>query len=140
MNDKQNYTNFEGQELYGVILEKVTNAALLMLAVTFSLYLFGVMDPFIPTAELPNYWMLSLTDFMAASGAPTGWGWVNHLDKGDYINIAGIALLSGVSGMCYLVILLNGRLKKNGLMKVMLIAELFLITLAASNILSVGGH
>ncbi len=37
--------------------------------------------------------------------APTGWHWAALVGKGDYLNFVGIAMLSGLTILCYLVIL-----------------------------------
>lgn len=140
MNDKKHYDNLPYQETYGNLLHLFTNVSLAILTVTFVLYLFGILEPVIPTEELPNYWKLSLDEFMKVSGAPTGWSWTGYLNKGDYVNFIGIAVMAGATGVCYLVVLFKALADKRMLFVSFLVIELALITLAASNILSSGGH
>ena len=71
------------------------------LLVTFAAYLFGALEPLVPTAELARLWSLPVDQYVAATGAPTGWGWLPMLGKGDYLNFIGIALLATVSIACY---------------------------------------
>ena len=44
-------------------------------------------------------------EFNQAFNVPTGWGWTSLVAKGDYLNFVGIAMLGGLSILCYLVIL-----------------------------------
>jgi hypothetical protein len=75
--------------------------AFALLVATFALYLLGVLDPLVPTQELVRVWSLPVDRYVAATGAPTGWGWVAVLGKGDYLNFIGIALLATITLICY---------------------------------------
>ena len=75
--------------------------AFVILLVTFAAYLLGALDPLVPTAELARLWSLPVDQYVAASGAPIGWGWLRLLGKGDYLNFIGIALLATVTIVCY---------------------------------------
>jgi hypothetical protein len=72
-----------------------------VLVATFGAYLLGVLSPLVPTAELARLWRLPVDQYVAASGAPTGWGWLKMLGKGDYLNFIGIALLAAITIVCY---------------------------------------
>lgn len=75
--------------------------AFAILLATFAAYLLGVLDPLVPTAELVRLWSLPVDRYVAATGTPTGWGWLKMLGKGDYLNFIGIALLGTVTIVCY---------------------------------------
>ncbi|MDE2259437.1 MAG: DUF1634 domain-containing protein, partial [Betaproteobacteria bacterium] len=48
----------------------------------------------VPLTQLPQLWKLSAADYAAATGLPAGWGWVLALNKGDFLSLLGIAILS----------------------------------------------
>ncbi len=79
-------------------------------------------------------------DFNVALNAPTGWNWVGLVGKGDYLNFVGIAMLSGLTILCYLVILPILFRKKDTAYAIIAIAEVLVLSLAASGLLKVGGH
>lgn len=75
--------------------------AFAILLATFLAYAFGVLEPLVPTHELVRLWSLPADRYVAATGAPTGWGWLPMLGRGDYVNFIGIALLGTVTIVCY---------------------------------------
>jgi membrane-associated PAP2 superfamily phosphatase len=87
--------------IYARWLGWCTRIALLVLAGSFLFYVFGA-QPLVPLEHLPALWRLPVDDFLAASGAPTGWGWVLRLGFGDYANMLGVAMLCLVTAVCYL--------------------------------------
>jgi hypothetical protein len=89
------------QHVYARWLDIGTRIAFVVLIVSFLTYLLGLLDPLVPLQELPRLWTLPADRYVAASGAPTGWGWLGFLGKGDYLNIAGVALLATVTIGCY---------------------------------------
>ena len=89
------------QELYARWLEIGVRIAFGLLVASFALYVFGVLEPLVPTAQLVRLWTLPVDRYVAATGAPTGWGWLNLLGKGDYLNFVGIALLATITILCY---------------------------------------
>lgn len=60
--------------------------------------------------------------------------------KGDYMNLLGIALLAGLSIICYLAILPILLKKKDFTYAVIAIIEVVVLALAASGILKAGEH
>ena len=91
--------------IYARWLACAARAGLAVLVLAFVAYAGGLMAPLVPLEDLPRLWVLPLDRYLAASGAPTGWAWVAVADKGDYANLAGIAVLGLVSVGCYLRLL-----------------------------------
>ena len=60
--------------------------------------------------------------------------------NGDYLNFIPIAILSGLTILCFLVILPILVKKKDTPYVVIAIAEVLVLALAASGLLKVGGH
>ena len=78
---------------------------LALLVITFFVYISGVLPTFVPIDDLPKYWTMRVHDFNHELHAPTGWGWTAFVGKGDYLNFIPIAILAGLTILCYLVIL-----------------------------------
>jgi hypothetical protein len=134
------------QVLYARILETGVYIGLTMLLVTFALYVFGVLEPAVPLRDLPTYWSMNVHDYLSTvnaehlhrAGPVTGWGWVFVLDKGDYLNFTGIALLSGVTVACYLGIVPMLLRKRDFAYAAIAVLESAILALAASGVLNVG--
>ena len=89
------------QQIYARWLTIGTRIGLAWLAVSFALYMLALLDPHVPHGELPRLWTLPVDQYVAASGAPTGWNWVTLLHRGDYLNFIGVALFAGISAIAY---------------------------------------
>jgi hypothetical protein len=72
-----------------------------VLAVTFALYVLGLVAPLVSPQELVRLWQLPVDRYVAATGAPTGSGWLRMLIKGDYLNLLGVAVFALVALACY---------------------------------------
>jgi hypothetical protein len=128
------------QLLYASILEKGMFFGLLILLITYIIYVTGVMKPYLPHAEVPQYWGLSVTDYLHKADIPAGWAWISMVGYGDFLNFVGIVILAGVSIICFLSIV--PTLWKNGdrVYAVLAVTEVIILTVAASGILGTGGH
>ena len=77
-------------------------------------------------------------DFLHREHGVTGWAWLAVLGKGDFVNFLGIAVLSGVTIICYIGIIPTLLRKKQTAYVIMAIAEVVILVLAASGILAAG--
>jgi len=93
----------EEQMAYASVLNVGMWLGLAIMVVTFFVYVSGVLPSFVPIDDLPKYW--TMHDFNVALNASTGWGWAPLIGQGDYLNFVGIAMLSGLTILCYAVIL-----------------------------------
>jgi hypothetical protein len=130
----------EEQVAYAKILNVGMSLGLVIIVVTFIIYMSGILASFIPPQEIPKYWTMSSKNFIHLLGAPTGWAWLAIVGKGDYLNFIGIALLAGLTIVCYLVMLPILMRKKDIPYVVIAIIEVAVLALAASGILKSGGH
>ena len=130
----------EEQIAYAKILNVVMFSGLAIMIVTFIIYMSGLLSSFISPQEIPKYWGMKSSNFIHMFHAPTGWAWVAMTNKGDYLNFVGIALLAGLTILCYLVILPILIRKKDTPYVVIAILEILVLALAASGILKSGGH
>ena len=99
MEEKQNVSLEATPEqiLYAKLLEKGMYIGLLILLITFGLYAFGVMDPYIPLNKISKYWTMNVNDYLHHANIKAGWAWVGMLKYGDFVNFIGIAILAGGS-------------------------------------------
>ncbi len=140
MTNVKNNKASEEQMAYAGVLNIGMWLGLAILVITFFIYLSGVLPSFVPIDDLPKYWTMRVHDYNVALNAPTGWGWAALVGKGDYLNFVGIAMLSGLTILCYLVILPILFRKKDTAYVVIAIVEVLVLSLAASGLLKVGGH
>jgi hypothetical protein len=136
----------EEQLLYAKILAWGTYTGLVILVVTFTLYILGTLTPSLPIQELPNYWTLSAHEYLEAVNQQflhrehlvTGWRWVAVLNRGDYLNFVGIAFLALVTIVCYASIVPTLLRKRDWIYSGIALMEILILVLAASGILKVG--
>ena len=129
----------EEQVTYADWLQWGTLVGFLALLAAFAVYLFGFAEPHVSHEQLPSLWSLPLAEYLQATQGPTGWSWVAMIGKGDYLNYVGIAILSGISLVCYLRVLPFFARSKEPVFVAIIVLEVLLIVLAASGVL-VAGH
>ena len=129
--------------------EQITYANLLFLAVwvsilimfiTYFIYVTGIMEPHVPIEVVQQYWNSSVGDYMHTTGAPHGWGWLRLLDTGDYLNFIGLATLALITILCYLILLPGYIRRKDRVYTLICVLEVLVLSLAASGILGASGH
>lgn len=138
----------EEQITYANILNKGMWFGLALLIITFIIYIAGVLPSHVPIEDLSKtppgsqvpYWSMRAHDFNQALNIPTGWGWIALAGKGDYLNFIGIAMLAGLTVLCYSAILPILIRKKETPYVIIAIIEIAVLALAASGILKSGGH
>ncbi|MBW2060424.1 MAG: DUF1634 domain-containing protein [Deltaproteobacteria bacterium] len=126
------------QVRYAGILEKGMYLGLGILLFTFAIYALGIIKPYIPTDEISRYWGLNVHDYLLQTDIKNGWGWLGMLRYGDFINFIGIAILAGVTIICYLAIVPVLFKNNDRIYAVLALLEAVILSLAASGILAVG--
>jgi hypothetical protein len=127
------------QELYARWLDWSTRVSLAVLIAAFLAYAGGLLAPAVAVDDLPRLWVLPVERYLEATGAPSGWGWVAMLAKGDYLNLVGVALLGFVTVLCYLRVLPRLLARGERLQAAFAVAQVVVLLLAASGLLA-GGH
>lgn len=123
---------------YASILEKGMYIGLLILLITFAIYAFGILKPFIPKDKISAYWIMNVHDYLLHAHIKTGWSWLGMLNYADFINFIGIAILAGVTIICYLSIIPILLKNNDKVYAVLAFLEVLVLGLAASGILAVG--
>lgn len=130
----------EEQLAYAKLLDLGMKVGLLMLVITFIIYLLGIFTPYIPVEELPNYWNLPVKEYLKVTGIHPGWTWLSLVGKGDFLNFIPIVFLAGVTILCYIRIIPILFRKKDTVYAFLAIIEVLVLVLAASGVLKSGGH
>jgi len=129
------------QKVYARLLFWGSWLAIAMLLITYFIYVFGLIEPYIPVEKIPQYWSMPSNEYVHQAGAPTGWEWASLLNRGDYLNFVGLAFLAGMTIICFTVCLIPSYIKqKDTFFLVISILEVCVLVLAASGILGSGGH
>jgi len=126
------------QLLYAKILEWGMYLGLLVLFITFGLYTFGILEPYIPLDKISEYWSYNVHDYLEHAGIEAGWAWLGMLKYGDFINFIGIAMLAGVTIICYAAIVPTLLKNKDVVYAILAVLEVIILSAAASGILAVG--
>ena len=87
-----------------------------------------------------KFWSLPVHEYLTENNVPTGWGWATLLSKGDFVNFLGIALLGGLTIVCYIPVTLAYIKKKDFAFALISAAEVIVLCLAASGIFGSGAH
>jgi hypothetical protein len=128
------------QLAYAKLLDQGMKVGIVLLVITFAVYVFRILPAHVPVDDLPKYWGMPVKEYLAATGIHTGWSWLGMLGKGDFLNFLGIAFLSGITILCYLAVIPIFLRKKDTIYVILAILEVLVLVLAASGVLKSGGH
>lgn len=128
----------EEQLRYATWLNWGARSGLLILVVSFLAYVLGWLPARIPLEQMPNVWNLSSHEYLAQTGAPTGWGWLKLVGQGDFAGFLGIAWMSGCSLLCLLVVMPIYSKRRDWVFVALCVIALMVQLLAASGILTAG--
>ena len=115
-------------------------AGLVVMLITYAVYVFGILSPYVPLERMPEYWGEPVSAYLAKAQVPVGWGWTVLLGRGDFVNFLGVVLLAGMSIVCYLRILPGLLAKKDMIYFALALAQVLVLVFAASGIIGAGAH
>lgn len=124
--------------IYARWLDRATRIALGVLGASFALYVLGILEPLVPVPELARLWTLPVDRFVAATGAPTGWAWLDHVGRGDYLNLAGVALVGLITVLCYARIVPVALRSGERVYAALALLQIVVLLAAASGLLAQG--
>ena len=136
----------EEQLLYAAILEKGMLIGLVLMFITFAIYVFRLVPAAVPRVDIVNLWNQPVHDYLVVINdnylhwdhLPTGWSWLKLIGKSDFLNFIPVAILSGVTIFCYLAIVPGLFRRGDKAYGIMALAEAIILALAASGLLAVG--
>lgn len=123
------------QRTYARWLDLGTKLGFALLVCSFIAYAIGVTEPLVPVARLPDLWGLPVEQFNAAIHAPTGWHWLHHWWRSDYVTYFGVValLLTTVASMlraAFIYLSLGDRLQAG-----IALAQTLVLALAATGLI-----
>ena len=127
------------QSAYAQWLAIGMRIAMVGLIAAFVAYVIGYPAAHVPLETLPRYWGLPAARYLATVGARPGWGWLEFVGSGDYLNIAGIAFLASITITGCLRILPVVLKQGDRICAAIVLAQVVVLALAASGLL-VAGH
>jgi hypothetical protein len=127
------------RELYARWLDRATKAGFAIAVLAFLVYVSGAVPAVVPLAELPRYWGMPVSRFIAATGAAQGWAWLRLLGYGDALNLGAVALLALVTPACYARLLPALLAERDWLQAALAAAQLVVLAAAASGLLAAPG-
>ena len=138
--DKQSLKPSREQIIYANLLLMGMVAGIIIMMVTYTIYLTGVLPSHVDLQLITANWGKGIHDYLEITHSPHGWGWLGLLLKGDFLNYIGFTLLGLMTIICYLVLVRGFVRKKDWIFAVISILEILVLSLAASGILGGGGH
>ncbi len=141
VNDKEASLNARPEQVvYANILEKGMLFGLILVVVTYGLYVLGVIKPFVSMEDIVGSWTLNVHDYLHKLHIEPGWSWLFMLGYGDFLNFVGIALLAGVTIACFLAVIPVLLKQGDRLYALLAMLEVAILSVAASGLLGTGGH
>ncbi len=128
------------QLLYAEILFWGSWGSIALMIITYLLYIFGIMDPYIPIKTIEHLWHLPVDEFLKQTNIQPGWTWITMLGKGDFLNFIGIAILGALTIIGYLTLIPAYLKEGEKVYTAIATVEVLVLLLAASGILGSGGH
>jgi hypothetical protein len=127
------------QARYARWLERGTRVGLVFLVASFAAYVMGWLPAHVAPQRLAQLWGQPLNAYLAATGTPTGWGWVALLPQADTLGLLGIAWLAGISAPCLLALVPLYARRGDKTYAGLCLAVVAVLVLAASGLMA-GGH
>ena len=122
------------QNRYASILLVCSWAGIIVMVITFLIYMAGFLNPIVQPSDMPLYWGMSVHEYSQVTNAPVGWGWLGLITHADYLNLVGLAFLGIVSVLGYLSLFVTYLRKKDFPYATMVGLEIIIIVLAASGV------
>lgn len=128
------------QVLYAKLLEKGMFFGLILIIITYLIYVLGIIKPFIPLRDVPKYWTMNVHHYLETTHIQSGWAWLHMIGYSDFLNFIPIAILAGITIACFLAIVPVLWKREDKVYAGFALAEALILAVAASGILGAGGH
>jgi hypothetical protein len=83
---------------------------------------------------------MNVNDYLHKANVHSGWGWFKLIGYSDFLNFVPIAILAGVTILCFLAIVPVLLKQNDKLYTVLAFLEAAILAVAASGLLGAGGH
>lgn len=123
---------------YALLLDWGTRVGLVLLVLSFTAYVTGLLAPHVPLERLPSLWNLPVDTYHAVTHTPEVFDWMALIRHGDRINMIGIAVLAGCSVPPLLALIALFLKQRDAVYAVICAFEVMVLLLAASGVLTSG--
>ena len=83
--------------IYARILKALLPSAFTLCALSFLLYLSGLVAPLVALRDMHTVWKLDAASALRATGLTPGWSWLSHWYASDMLCMIALALLAAVT-------------------------------------------
>ncbi len=125
---------------YANILSAGAWLGILLMIITYFIYVTGLVSPHIDLTVVTQNWDKGVDEFIGITHAPHGWGWLSLLHKADFLNFIGLILLAVLTIICYFFLIVGFKKSKDWTYFIISLLEVVVLSFAASGILGSGGH
>lgn len=115
-------------------------AGILLMLITYFIYITGIISPHVDIAVIIQNWDKGVDEYLQITRTPHGWGWLRLLHKADFLNFIGVVLLAVLTIICYLCLIAGYKKRKDRIYLLICLFEIAVLAAAASGILGTGGH
>ena len=115
-------------------------SGIVLMMVTYILYVSGIMSPHVDILVITQNWNKGVDEFLKIINAPHGWGWVTLLNKGDFLNYLGLVFIAVLTIICYIFLIIGYGKRNDWAYFAICLIEVLVLATAASGILGSGGH
>jgi hypothetical protein len=127
------------ETVYGKILQWIVLAGLVLLVLTYGIYVSGTLPSTIEPSKIVSYWHLDSEEYVAQVGATTGWNWLYSLGNGDHLCFSIIVLLVAATVVLLFVAFVL-YLRKKDMWYALISGLTVLVLISAATGLISGGH
>lgn len=121
------------QQRYARWLLATTRLGAVLLVVSFTAYVFGWLEPYVPIERLPSLWKLPASEFLRQVGVSPGFhGWASRLMHGDMLVLGAVALLISSSIFCLAAAVPVFRRQGERVMAALCVLQIVVLAIAAS--------
>lgn len=111
-----------------------------LMMLTYIIYLSGFMVPHVDIGLIISNWDKGVNEYLEITHSPHGWGWLALLNRGDFLNYIGLALIALLTILCYFILMIGYSKRKDWAFFIISLLEIVVLSLAASGIFGSGGH
>lgn len=127
----ENHPETQATHSFALVEERATQVAFWVAGLGFLAYMTGLWKAYMPLEELTRHWGKPVEGMLAETGLPSGWGWLGHLGQSDFFTLGGIALLTGVTFVCYALLLPIYAAQKDRIYLVLVALQLVVFAVSA---------